>query len=75
MRPMQEKSRPPVDRKRLLERLGELDQGELAAEGIDAQKVARIRKALEDGTLKVDAGAVADAMLARVQALLDRRKR
>lgn len=38
----------------------------------DAAKVERIAQAIRDGTLKIDAGAIADKLIANAQELLDR---
>jgi flagellar biosynthesis anti-sigma factor FlgM len=74
MRPMNSKMPKPDDPKAIVESLGELDSGELAAKGFDAEKVARIRKAMREGTFKVDAKAVADALLVRARKAAGRRK-
>ncbi len=36
----------------------------------DAEKVARMSKAIDDGTFKVDAGAIADKLIANAQEVL-----
>ncbi len=38
----------------------------------DAAKVERIAQAIRDGTLQIDAGAIADKLIANAQELLDR---
>ncbi|HEX6707699.1 MAG TPA: flagellar biosynthesis anti-sigma factor FlgM [Albitalea sp.] len=38
----------------------------------DAEKVARISQAIADGTFKIDAGAIADKLIANAQELLDK---
>lgn len=40
----------------------------------DAAKVERISQAIRDGTLRIDAGAIADRLIANAQELLDRRQ-
>lgn len=39
----------------------------------DADKVARIAKAIEDGTFKIDAGVIADKLIANAQELLGKK--
>lgn len=41
----------------------------------DAAKVEQIAQAIRDGTLKIDAGAIADKLIANAQELLDRPSR
>ena len=41
----------------------------------DAAKVERIAQAIRDGSLKIDAGAIADKLIANAQELLDRTSR
>lgn len=41
----------------------------------DAAKVERIAQAIRDGTLQIDAGAIADKLIANAQELLDRNAR
>ncbi|RYF69521.1 MAG: flagellar biosynthesis anti-sigma factor FlgM [Comamonadaceae bacterium] len=43
-----------------------------AGSGIDEAKVAAVRAAIEGGTFRVDAGAIADKMLANAQEILTR---
>lgn len=38
----------------------------------DAEKVARISQAIADGTFKIDAGAIADKLIANAQELLNK---
>jgi negative regulator of flagellin synthesis FlgM len=39
----------------------------------DSEKVARIAKAIEDGTFKIDAGVIADKLIANAQELLGKK--
>ena len=49
-----------------------LEAATVAGSGIDEAKVAAVRAAIADGSFKVDAGAVADKLLANAQEFLVR---
>lgn len=48
----------------------EIEQGGRAAADFDAGRVKAVRSAIENGTFKVDAGAIADKMLANAEEII-----
>ena len=63
----------PVTMSKLASNMAQLQQGSVS--DVNQQKVDSVRAAIQQGTFKVNAGAIADKMLATAQEMLQQKSR